>query len=67
MALSGLILQYGVAPELERTSLILEHGKGTDDTDKKWQALRQRETMLTWVNGVLGLSVLAFSAWLGSL
>jgi uncharacterized membrane protein len=67
MAVAGLILQYAVAPELERTSLLLERGKGTDDTDKKWQSLRQRETLLTWVNGLLGLSVLAFSAWLGSL
>jgi uncharacterized membrane protein len=67
MAVTGLILQYGVAPELERTSLILEHGKGTDETDSRWQQLRQRETWLTWVNGLLGLSVLAFSAWLGAL
>ena len=67
MALAGLTLQYGIAPELERTSLLLEHGKGQADTDAKWQMLRQRETLLTWFNGILGLSVLAFSAWLGAL
>ena len=67
MAVAGLVLQYGVAPELERTSLLLEHGKGTDETDNQWQKLRRRETQLTWINGLLGLSVLAFSAWLGAL
>jgi uncharacterized membrane protein len=67
MALAGLVLQYGVAPELERTSLLLEHGKGAVETDARWQQLRQRETMLTWFNGLLGMSVLAFSAWLGAL
>jgi putative copper export protein len=67
MAVAGLILQYGVAPELERTSLLLEHGKLTDETDAKWQKLRRREMLLTWCNGLLGLSVLAFSAWLGAL
>jgi uncharacterized membrane protein len=67
MAIAGLLLQYAVAPDLERTSLLLEHGKGTDEHNIKWQQLRQRETWLTWLNGLLGLSVLAFSAWLGAL
>ncbi|MDQ7024856.1 MAG: CopD family protein [Anaerolineae bacterium] len=67
MAIAGLILQYAVTPELERTSLLLELGKGSEGTDSKWQVLRRRETILTWVNGLLGLSVLAFSAWLSAL
>ena len=67
MAIAGLLLQYGVAPQLERTTLLLEHGKGTAEIDSTWQSLRQRERLLTWLNGLLGLSVLAFSAWLGAL
>ena len=67
MAISGLILQYGIAPELERTSLLLERDRAADDTDSQWQTLRRREQVLTWVNGLLGLSVLGFSAWLGAL
>jgi uncharacterized membrane protein len=67
MAVAGLLLQYAVAPDLERTSLVLEHGKATDEHNSQWQKLRQREMWLTWLNGLLGLSVLAFSAWLGAL
>lgn len=67
MALAGLILQYGVAPELERTTLLLEHEKASEETGTRWQALRRREMLLTWANGLLGLCVLGFSAWLGAL
>jgi putative copper export protein len=67
MALAGLALQYGVAPALERTSLLLEHGKGNTGTGQEWQALRQREVWLTWANGLLGVAVLGLSAWLGTL
>jgi uncharacterized membrane protein len=67
MALAGLTLQYAVAPQLERTSLLLEKEKGTTETNQQWQILRRRETRLTWLNGLLGLTILAFSAWLGSL
>lgn len=63
MALSGLLLQYGVVPALERTSLLLAHEKGKEGTDEQWQKLRQREMWLTWANGLLGVAVLAFSAW----
>ena len=63
MAVSGLLLQYGVAPALERTSLLLTHEKGTPNTDEQWQTLRQRETLLTWAIGLLGVAVLGFSAW----
>lgn len=64
MIVSGIILQYGTAPALERTTLLLEHGKG-DPTE--WQALRRRETRLTAFNMVLAVLVLGFSAWAGSL
>lgn len=64
MALAGLALQYGVAPSLERTSILLERGKGDA---AQWQQLRRREVRLTWLNGLLGLGVLACSAWLTAL
>jgi hypothetical protein len=64
MVLCGLALQYGVAPALERASLLVERGKG-DPT--AWARLRRREVQLTWANVVLGVGVLAFSAWAGSL
>lgn len=67
MAVVGLLLQYGVAPALERTSLLLEKGKGQDNTAADFQSLRQRETWLTWALGLMGLSILAMSAWLGAL
>lgn len=67
MALAGLVLQYGVAPSLERTSLLLERGKGTDATTQDFARLRQREVILTWMLGILGISVLGMSAWLGVL
>lgn len=67
MAVVGLLLQYGVAPALERTSLLLEKGKGQDNTAQDFQSLRQRETWLTWALGLMGLSILAMSAWLGAL
>lgn len=60
MVIAGVILQYGVTPSLERTSLLLERGKGDV---VQWQRLRRREVMLTWVNVGLGVLVLAFSAW----
>ncbi len=64
MAAAGLMLQYGVAPALERASLLLEHSKGDL---KEWSRLHRREVTLTWANAVLGLAVLAFSAWATSL
>lgn len=68
MALTGLALQYGVAPQLERTSLLLERGKSDDATTQaQWQQLHQREVWLTWLNGILGVAVLACSAWATSL
>lgn len=60
MVVCGLVLQYGVAPALERASLLLERGKGDPG---EWERLRRREVRLTWVNVGLGVLVLAFTAW----
>lgn len=67
MALLGLVLQYTVAPALERTSLLLEKSKGQADTAAVFQQLRQREVWLTWLMVLLGLAVLGMSALLGTL
>lgn len=64
MALTGLFLQYVVVPALERTSVLVERGKG-DMT--QWKILRQREIRLTWVSVGLGVMVLGLSAWAGSI
>jgi putative copper export protein len=64
MVVCGLILQYAVAPALERASLLAERGKGNPE---EWAHLRQREVRLTWLNVILGVMVLGFSAWAGSL
>ncbi len=61
MAAAGLVLQFGVAPTLERTSLLLERGKGDMD---EWRALRKREYRLTLLIAALALLILAASAWL---
>lgn len=60
----GAVLQFTVTPALERTSLLLERGKGEPD---EWQRLRRREAQLTWVNALLAVAVLGFSAWAGTL
>jgi hypothetical protein len=60
MVISGLLLQFGVAPALERASLLAERGKGDA---VEWEGLRRREVRLTWLNVGLGLLVLAFTAW----
>lgn len=64
MVISGVILQYTVTPALERTSLLLERGKSTD---QDWSKLRKREIQFTRLNALLGIAVLGFSAWAGSL
>lgn len=64
MVLSGLLIQYGVAPALERNTLLLERGKGDA---AQWARLHRREVWLTRANAALGLLVLGFSAWAGSL
>lgn len=61
MALTGLLLQLGVAPALERTSLLVERGLGDE---REWARLRLRERRLTIVIAMLALAILAASAWL---
>jgi uncharacterized membrane protein len=60
MVICGLVLQYVVSPALERASLLRERGKG--DT-AEWERLRRREVRLTWLNMLLGVAVLGFTAW----
>jgi uncharacterized membrane protein len=64
MVMCGLALQFWVTPALERASLLLEHGKGDP---AEWARLRRREIRLTWLNVILGLAVLGFTAWITAL
>ncbi len=64
MALAGLVLQLIVAPALERTSLLIERGKGDAS---EWQRLRQRERRLTRLLAALAVLILAVSAWLAAI
>ncbi|TVR20523.1 MAG: hypothetical protein EA396_10665 [Anaerolineaceae bacterium] len=64
MVICGAVLQYAVFPALERVSILLERQKGDV---AEWERLRRREVRLTWVNVLLGVAVLGFSAWAGSL
>ena len=64
MAICSLAIQYGVAPALERTSLLIARGKtGTVDRER----LQRREMQLTWVNNGLGMLVLLFTAYMTAL
>jgi uncharacterized membrane protein len=67
MALTGLALQYGVIPALERASLRVEKGRGDNSALAEWNALRRREVRLTWLSLALGIAVLGLSAWAGSI
>jgi uncharacterized membrane protein len=60
MFLSGLALQFWVTPALERVSLLAEHGR---DDPVEWAKLRRTEVRLTWLNVLLGILVLGFTAW----
>ncbi len=60
MVICGVALQWGVAPALERATLLAEHHKGDL---AELERLRQREARLTWVNVGLGVLVLGFTAW----
>jgi len=64
MIIAGVMLQYGVFPALERTTILLERGKTQPE---EWERLRRREIRLTWLNAGLGIAVLGFSAWAGTL
>lgn len=60
MMLCGIVLQFWVAPALERASLLAERSKGDP---AEWERLRRNEVRLTWANVMLGMLVLAFTAW----
>ncbi len=64
MVVVGLILQYWVTPSLERASLMMQRGKGDP---AEWERLRKQEIRLTWVNLILGLCVLGFTAYITAL
>jgi uncharacterized membrane protein len=60
MIIFGVLLQYGVAPAIERAQLLAERGKGDPAEAVR---LAQRETTLSWVTLIFGVAVLAFTAW----
>lgn len=60
MFVCGLALQYWVVPSLERATMLAERHKGDP---AELDRLRTRETRLTWVNLILGVLVLGFTAW----
>lgn len=60
MFISGLGLQFWVAPALDRIQMLAERGKADQDS---WERLRRQEVYLTWLNVILGLAVLGFTAW----
>ncbi len=61
MALCGLLLQFMVAPALERASLLRERGLGDA---AEWRRHQRRERQLTIAIALLALLILAASAWL---
>ncbi len=63
MIISGGLLQYGIFPALERATLLQERGKDSPE----WAGLRRHEIQLTKINAILGICVLACSAWAGTL
>lgn len=60
MFVCGMVMQFWVMPALERASLLIERGKGDP---AEWERLRRSEVRLTWVNTLLGVVVLGFTAW----
>jgi uncharacterized membrane protein len=67
MAIAGLVLQYSVAPALERATLLVLRGKAGEADHAELVRLRRREARLTWALLALGAAVLAFTAWATSL
>ena len=64
MVICGVALQFWVAPALERAGLLAERHKG-DPAD--WERLHRLEVRLTWLNVILGILVLGFTAWATSI
>ena len=64
MAALGMVLQLSVAPALERSTLLLQRGKGDDS--EQWR-LRRKEQRLSLFVALLALLILAASAWLVSI
>jgi len=61
MALCGLLLQFAVAPALERAILLRGRGKGDA---AEWRRLQRRERRLAIAIALLAAAILAASAWL---
>lgn len=64
MVACGVLVQFWVAPALDRLALLAEKGKGDPAA---YARLRRREVALTWASAVLGVLILGFSAWAGVL
>ncbi|MCY4019585.1 MAG: CopD family protein [Chloroflexi bacterium] len=64
MAILGLSLQWGLAPALERASMLVQREKGHDH---EWRRLRRKERQLSVMIALLAVSILATSAWLVSI
>lgn len=64
MAVVGLSLQWGLAPALERASLLVQREMGND---REWRRLRRNERRLTMMMALLAMLILAASAWLISI
>ena len=60
MVICEVALQFWVVPALERATLLLERSKGDA---AEWERLHKLEVRLTWVNLILGVLVLGFTAW----
>lgn len=60
MIVCGLVMQYAVAPALERAALLANRGKGDPAA---YARLRTREHRLAWLTLILGIAVLGFTAW----
>jgi uncharacterized membrane protein len=62
MLVIGAIMQWGVLPALERTSLLAQRGEEAEKSAEDLERLRKRERQLTMINLVLGMLVLLFTA-----
>lgn len=66
MLACSLTMQYGLAPRLERVSLLIEHQHQQGDEDQ-WQRLYRQEVWLAWLNNLFGFMILGLTAWMTSL